>query len=254
MKDRRVVLSILSLLGLAAHCPASAIGPMRSDAHHANFGNMLCLADDGESDKNEKVDKFLELSANHRGFERGMNCAPSCAGHTSLGSPLRLDDVPTVDCNGIDYRQFILDIDSPDAKKTGAAFNSLKIYLSCDADLKHAPCSPRVGALAFDLCASGDAHHPLITDDESDEGACHHRFLVDIPQTDFQTADASGRDCFVYLYSCLKTADRTCHSRADWSVGHPCDPCPPCPPAILPEPGSLSTLCLGLLALKRRRR
>lgn len=252
MNDRLAVLSLLVLLGIVSRCPGSMIWPTHSDSHHTEDGNLLCQPNNNEDGSTETTTKFLDLKANHHGYERGMNTALLCQGHTTVGAPLKLDDVPLVDVDGVDYRQFVLDIDSPDAKKAAACLDALKIYVACKASLKHARGSGRVGKLAFNLSGHG-GQYPLINDDDSGTETSHHEFLIDIPQSDFQRVDESGRDRYIYLYSCLKTFDKSCRGRADWSVEHWCQP-PPCPPIPVPEPGSVGALCLALLALRRGRR
>ena len=165
---------------------------------------------------------------------------------------ITLADVPIVSIGGVDYREFILDINETSTKAGRfLAMNELEIYTS-DTNLltsfdrtNHTFGSPvgNVTSLAYDMDASGDK---LVKMDYSQaSGSGSGDMFVYVKSSLF------GAGPYVYLYSKFGDPDGSDAGFEEWAT-RPAAPAVPLPASVW---GGLTLLgCMGAAKVRSRRR
>ncbi len=138
------------------------------------------------------IDPFVRLSTNHA-ESKGYNTDARPLEFDENNSPqftrsLLLSDVPIVNINGIDYREFLLDINQKgNVSGRYLSLDTIEIYLASAGNLYG---YPNIGTKIYDLGGNG-----IKLDSRLNHGSGSGDMLAYIPDSLFV-----GGDC-VYLYS-----------------------------------------------------
>lgn len=153
---------------------------------------------------------------------------------------LRLADVPVVNTGGIDYREFLLDInESNGGDKNFLSLDKLEIYLGHAPNLLGYPTG--LGAKVYDLDEGGD--NWILLDYDLNSGSGSGDMFAYIPDSSFTGGD------YVYLYSRFGD-NATCSAGfEEWAVRE-------AEPIIrtVPAPGAMLLVALGTISLGYLRR
>jgi hypothetical protein len=163
-------------------------------------------------------------------------------GHTHA---LSLSDIPIVTLGGIDYREFLLDINQ-NVNNHILSLDEIIFYQAATATLTgysqdpvtRNSMNPAFGTPIYDLDAGGDNYVKL--DDQWGAGSGKGDMLLFVPNSVF------GAGAYVYLYSMLGDTMDGGDGFEEWAVGSG--------GPIIPEPATMALLGLGALGLLKKRR
>jgi hypothetical protein len=193
------------------------------------------------------IDSFVRLRTNS-GIEQGYNTGARPVQFDANSSPsftrnLLLSEVPVVNLNGVNYRQFLLDINQTSANPL-LSLDKLQIFQSNTADLNN---YPNLGTKVYDLDATKDNFIKL--DYSLNSGSGSGDMFAYIPDSLF---DPNQK--FVYLYSLFGTEFPNNDGFEEWSVLKGQTP----PVNEIPAPATLVFGALscgaGLVGYLRRRK
>jgi len=206
------------------------------------------------------INPFARIQAN--GSESGYNTDGTPQFDTKVGTwthSLNVSDVPIVNIGGVDYRQFLLDINqNKGSNGEFLSLNSLEIYLGTTTNF--------IGTTGFGTGTAG-AGTLVYSLDATMDNTIELNFLLNpgsgagdmfayIAESSFQAA-FTGSNPYVYLYSSFGDPNNSNDGFEEWAVvgtgGGP-----PVPPAAAPEPSTIALALSGLIPLAvagyRRRR
>ncbi|WP_239027514.1 PEP-CTERM sorting domain-containing protein [Geomonas diazotrophica] len=205
------------------------------------------------------IDPFLRLGTGTNNYEQGYNTSARPFQYDqkeplNYTHDLMLGAVPIVSKNGVDYREFLLDINQINSG-TGAllSLDVLQIFLRSsaftDSDITHQGNNytfPSLGTMVWNLDDGVDSYIKLNYDLNTGSGSGDMLFYV--PNSLFAGyADTTA----LYLFSGFGTNYEANDGFEEWWVGKSA----PVPP--VPEPGTMILLGAGFLSLaiygKRRR-
>lgn len=198
------------------------------------------------------IDSFLRLqSRGNRTTEQGYNTDARPLQFDENNSPqftrsLLLNAIPIVNINGKDYRQFILDINEPNAtnrnpKLPTITLDRLQVFLSKSPALTGYPNFGGNATKVFDLDA-GSNNTVLLNDLNSGSG--RYDYLISIENSLFTRSKP-----YVYLYSKFTGAEG---GFEEFAVREPQKQ----PATSVPEPATLAGIGLvaGAMVISRRRK
>jgi hypothetical protein len=182
-------------------------------------------------------------SANGR--EQGYNTSGRPVQYDELTDPnytrdLRFSEIPVVNVAGVDYLEFVLDINEPNGSTQPLlSLDQVRIYTSATGS--QTGLESTLGALRFELGAFLN-DNTVTLDYDLNSGSGQGDMRMYIPLSNF--AGATGDD-FVYLYSHFGNMDddhRTGDGFEEWSV------------FAVPSPGAIALLAMaGVIGSRRRR-
>lgn len=147
---------------------------------------------------------------------------------------LLLSDVPIVNVGGVDYRQFLLDINEPQGQNQSTlSMDDLELFLGNAGDLHN---FPTFDGNATKIYSLGD--NVVLLDAAINPGSGIGDMFALIPDSLF-----TGPNQFVYLYSHFGTTAAAGGGFEEWSVIGPSAPIP------LPPAAYTALITLGGLAL-----
>lgn len=197
------------------------------------------------------IDSFLRLqSPGNSTTEKGYNTDYRPLEFDENNSPqftrsLLLGDVPVVNIDGTNYRQFILDINEPnstrpDPERPNITLDMFQLFLGNAGDLTHYPNFDGNATKIFDLDIGADGDSAVVMKD-SNPGSGRYDYLISVPDNLFQ-----GSNEYVYLYSKFTGAEGGFEEFAVRESE---------PPRDVPEPATLLGMGLigGIMGLLRRR-
>ena len=168
-------------------------------------GALLFAGSDVGATGTGLIQSFLRLQANgsEQGFNTDYRPAPLDDKAGDFTHSITLGDIPTVEIDGVTYREFRLDLNEKDSKlNDNISLTSLKLF-SADAGNLSTLSSAQ---LLYNLDSAGDVSLPLT---EWSTGSGHGDYVVVVPDAAF--VDAQGHalaDCsFIYLYSAFSGSD-----------------------------------------------
>jgi hypothetical protein len=192
------------------------------------------------------IDPFVRIQAN--GNESGYNTS---------GTPLPFDDkagpftrnltygeVPTRNIGGVDYKEFLLDINQTNANSL-LSMNAVKLFKS-GVGSQTTTNVASLGTLVYDLDAGSDSTVEMDYSLNSGSGQGDMRMFI--PVSAFGSITAGT---FLYLYTEYGTPNPTNDGFEEWAV-QTLTPVVPLPPAALAGLGGLAAV--GAVGFIRRRR
>lgn len=217
----------------------------------------------------EQVDPSATGSGTIHSFVRIQTNDPTERGYNTDYRPLEFNEnnsgtftrslslgmVPIVNIGGVDYREFLLDINENTGQPGEAllSLDTIEIYLGTAADLTGYPTFSGLATVIFDLDA-GAADNWVLLNYDLNGGSGAGDMLAYIPDALFVGGD------YVYLYSEFGGTEAHVNSAGyeEWAVRLADDvpPPPPPPPPPVPVPGALLLALLGgslTISLHRRR-
>jgi hypothetical protein len=193
------------------------------------------------------IDAFVAIKGTTGGSQHGYNTDGAVEFDTVAGGhthALLLSDIPIVTLGGIDYREFLLDINQSQNHHILSVDEVVFYQAATGALTGYSPdfitrnsTNPAFGAPIYDLDAGGDNYIKL--DDSFGAGSGKGDMLLFVPDSLF-----AGAGNYIYLYSmCGDTIDGS-DGFEEWAVGEG--------GPIIPEPATIALLCLGGLLLRKR--
>lgn len=162
---------------------------------------------------------------------------------------LKLSDIPLFTIGGVEYRQFLLDINEPNATPRDQDLplldlESLQIFLGNAGNLLNYPTFDGNAVKIFDLDSNEDN---IVNLRDTNAGSGRADLLVYIPNSLFSVSTNE----YVYLYSKFSGAEG---GFEEWAVK--VKEKPDTPPKSVPEPAALAGLGLvaGAMTFARRRK
>ena len=237
----------VAALGIASSAEAVTTLDLTAGAGTSGFLNTAFFAWtdlDHNSTGSGVLDPFVRIQAN--GTEQGYNTdnPPVFNEKTNATDThsLLLSSVPIVTLNGIQYREFLLDVGEGGGNNF-LSLDQIKIWLRpTGGDTTTTLAS--FGTPLFDLDGNGD--NTIKLKGSLNPGNGKGDMFAYIPNSLF-----GGSDPYVLLYSQFGTNFSSDGSFEEWAVCHTAGGCTG---LEIPEPSSLSLLGIGLLGFWKRRR
>jgi len=210
------------------------------------------------------IDPFLRLQAG--GTEQGYNTSDQDyqfdqKDPINYTHDIQLKDVPIVEIDGVEYRQFLLDINETNSRKGKyISLDDLQIFLlndgmanEYDSATRTLEGSTAVYDLDFGIVAPDTQWIKL--NYALNGGSGNGDMIAYIPNSFFTGADPN---MYLYLYSRFGLNEAADYSNSDagfeeWWVDRSLLDNPPPPPDTVPEPTGLALLGLGVVAAAYRR-
>ena len=250
MKNLMVGLAVVSSLGA---WNAVAVSLDLTTAGASGFVNGAFFEQiNPQSTGTGVIDPFLRIQAN--GTEEGFNnnvdaftLDDVAKGGQTFNHEIMLSSVPIVNVGGVDYYQFLLDINEPSGGGNATiSLHELEIWLSdtsitsfAGATGEYSDLSGSSATLAFDLDSGPDGDSVIELDYSLNAGSGAGDLFVYIPVSELGTDDK-----IVYLYSAFGSPNSSGDGFEEWSTLQSTTP-----PGV-PDVGSASVLLgLGLLGL-----
>jgi len=194
------------------------------------------------------IQPFLRIGPDAGGIEAGYNSdgGQFAQTHDNAGTnwnhSLLISDLAVVSLDGINYRQFMLDINQ-EGNRTGRmlSLDELNIYLEPAGNLTGDPSGFPAGPI-YNLDAGGNSW--ILLDEKLNNGSGSGDMFAYIPDSLF-----TGQNQFVYLYAAFGDNNPANDGFEEWSAVMGSTPVIPAPGAILL--GGIGTCLVGWL---RRRR
>ncbi|MEN6309190.1 MAG: hypothetical protein ABFD91_15695 [Anaerohalosphaeraceae bacterium] len=191
-------------------------------------------------DDNDKDAIEQGYNTDHRPLNKGAQYDENYS--PTFTRSLLLSLVPTMNINGILYREFLLDInESNSGTESELSLDNIKIYLAHSGDLfgKLPPSNPETGEVAtliYDLDKASDNWIKL--DYSLNTGSGSGDMFAYIPDSLFKTENGS----YVYFYSMFGENIAADSGFEEWAVRLNV----PVPPVAVPAPGALMLAAMGM--------
>jgi len=190
-------------------------------------------------------DSYVRIQGKNNSTEKGYNTGGTVEFDTKDAEALLLSAVPIVNKNGIDYREFRLDINEPHGGSSEfLSIDEFRIYLGPAGDKNgyYYGGTPAWNQLVYDM---GDYYIKLDSTLSSGSGLTID-MLAYVPDSLF-----TGSNTYVYLYS-ESGKYFPCNSGfEEWGVAAGLTPPPPGPQ--VPEPTSAALFTIGILGMLGRK-
>ena len=260
VKTRRLLLAVVIVLSITGQ-QAMAVDTMMdltTAGAIQTFNGGIFEQIDESSTGTGKIKPFLRVQSNDD-IETGYNTGGTLEFDATAPwtTALLLDDVPVVKLDGVNYRQFLVDINqngNPDGRFL--SLDEIAIYQAPVGNLTGYATAPVPfgGAATFvwglddGLPAGDDAW--ILMDYKLDTGSGSGDMFAYIPNSVFTDLD------YIYLYTVFGVHRPNTSNFEEWAVMLPGDvPPPPPPPPTVPVPGALLLVLGGsgiVVSLNRR--
>lgn len=250
---RSFVSAAVAVAGLGASAGAAVIDLVNTTNGSTN--GALFYRSDFATAGTGAINPFVRIQHDNGPSNNGHSPNGEEQGYNTSGRPVQYDEltdanftrnltfseVPVVNIGGIDYKEFILDINEPNGGfQALISLDQVKIYTSALGS--QTGLESTLGTLRYSLGAFLD-DNVVTLDYNLNSGSGQGDMVMYVPLSNFPGVTDST---FLYLFSYfghLGSDYQTGDGFEEWAVRTP-----------IPEPGSLAMLAFGGLALVRRRR
>jgi len=190
------------------------------------------------------IDAFVQIQGPPDAPQYGYNTNGTPEFHTQPGCrTLLLADIPTVEILGVNYREFLLDINQ-NATHNILSVDEVEIYLEATDSLSGYPGCFSTYPAIYDLDAGVDNYIKL--NDDWGAGSGKGDMLLFVPDGLFTNAanyNPTGNN-YIYLYSRFGDSINGADGFEEWAIGSG--------GPIIPEPATIVLMGLGALLLRKR--
>jgi hypothetical protein len=193
------------------------------------------------------IDSFVRMGTN-ASIEQGYNTDGPLEFDTKASThthSLLLSSVPIVQIDGVDYREFLLDIGEPGSASL-LSLDTIEIYLADSGSLTGYPTFGGSATKVYDLDLNAGGDSWIILDSNLNSGNGWGDMFAYIPNSVFTGGD------YVYLYSRFGEHEAQSGSFEEWAVR--LGVAPPPPPPIPAPAASLLVLIGSSIAVSWHRR
>lgn len=241
------VRNILFMLLIGGFCVPAIAGPTLdlSTDESGMIGSAYFMRAYSQSTGTGVLDPFVRLHANHRQLiQEGYNTSARPLLYDENNSPnftrnLLLNEVPIFNIGGINYREFVLDINQRGTRRGRMlSLDQIEIYMSDQPNLIGTPSS--LGTLVYQLDDCSDNWIKLNA--RLNHGSGSGDMFAYIPDDLFNGGD------YVYFYSKFGENCRINGGFEEWAVRDG-EPMP-----VIPAPGAIALSSIGLCLIGWLRR
>lgn len=210
-----MAIHLLASLGACAALGVTASGAtlnLTTRGAHGEINGALFFQSNAQHTGAGAYDPFVRLRAN--GVEQGYNTsAPGGVFQARFGRDLTLGEIPTVTIAGVDYREFVLDInESVSSRGRLLSLDRLSVYTS-DTGGATTTNLPSLGELVYDLDTG--ANNRVTLNSRLRPGSAFSDMLLYVRDSAF---DGVGDDDFVYLFSRFGDLHRADGGFEEWGI------------------------------------
>lgn len=235
-----ILLTCVLLLSTAPGIPSAiaVVLDLTTEGSWGTINEAIFQQFDGNPTGTGNIDSFIRIQAS--GVQQGYNSDGRPVQYnedtsTQWNHSLLLSDIPIVTNGGIDYREFLLDINQNG--QNILSLDKVEVYLEATSNILGHPSN--FGTPVYDLDAGEDSWIKL--NYLLNAGSGQGDMLVYIPDSVF-----TGLNEYVYLYSRFGDNFAADDGFEEWAYG--------VDGPIIPEPATVLLLGLGTLVLLRTRR